>query len=137
MFLTRSEDYEVIVFFCPDILLHLEILHSRLVPAVLVRKNGFFRLGVHTNAFAIASDSVVLSSFLIIITSVTIPVSLCLHSMCWCPRRGLVFLVWRLYFLLFANVPKSLRRGRQCLGSFFCFIHRFKQDEYLEGDWII
>ena len=43
-----------------------------------MRKNGFFRLGVHTNAFAIASDSVVLSSFLIIITSVTIPVSLCL-----------------------------------------------------------
>ena len=33
-----------------------------------MRKDGVFRLGLHTNAFAIVSDSVVLSSFLITIT---------------------------------------------------------------------
>ena len=37
-------------------------------------RDGVFRLGLHTNAFAIVSDSVVLSSLFITITYQTIPV---------------------------------------------------------------
>lgn len=53
---------------------------------LLVSKGCVFRITLHINAFAIADDSVRYSPFLIIITSVCIPVSLCLHSMCWCAR---------------------------------------------------
>ena len=53
---------------------------------LLVSKGCVFRITLHINAFAIVDDSVRYSPFLIIITSVIIPVLLCLHSMCWCAR---------------------------------------------------
>ena len=77
---------------------------------LLVSKGCVFRITLHINAFAIVDDSVRYSPFLIIITSVTIPVSLQLHSMCWCPLRGLVFLVCRLSF---CYPPMSLSRSAE------------------------